>query len=76
MTLDPQVIASAFEETAHRKDFEIRERSTFEDRHVASLMLALRADQAGQYHVQQKRGHTQKDGRDHACPVSQLPQLV
>jgi AraC family transcriptional regulator len=44
LTLDPQVIATAFEETAHRKDFEILDRWAFEDRHVATLMFALRAD--------------------------------
>ena len=43
-TVEPTVLARAFEETAHRADFGILERWLFEDRHIASLMLAMRAD--------------------------------
>jgi AraC family transcriptional regulator len=44
LTVEPTVLARAFEETAHRADFEILERWVFKDRHIASLMLALSAD--------------------------------
>jgi AraC family transcriptional regulator len=44
VTLEPQVIAKAFEETAHRDDFELTERWTLHDRHLTALMLAMHAD--------------------------------
>ncbi len=44
LTVEPSVLARAFEETAHRADFEILERWIFKDRHIASLMLALKDD--------------------------------
>jgi AraC family transcriptional regulator len=44
LTIEPRVIANAFEETADRQGFEILQRWTFNDRHIASLILALRAD--------------------------------
>jgi AraC family transcriptional regulator len=44
LTVEPRILARAFDETAHRADLEIRERWIFQDRHIASLMLALKAD--------------------------------
>jgi AraC family transcriptional regulator len=44
MTLESAAIARAFEETAHRPAFELVERWTMHDDHLARLMLALQAD--------------------------------
>jgi AraC family transcriptional regulator len=46
MTLEPRLIASALEETAHRDAFELVERWTLHDEHLTRLMLALHADLA------------------------------
>jgi len=44
MTLESRVITRAFEETAHCDVFELVERWTLQDQHLARLMLALHAD--------------------------------
>jgi AraC family transcriptional regulator len=42
--LQPRLLAQALEETAHLPDVELAQQMDLHDRHIASLMLALRAD--------------------------------
>jgi AraC family transcriptional regulator len=44
MTLESRIITSAFEDTAHRDNFELVERWTLHDQHLTRLMFALHAD--------------------------------
>ena len=44
VAMQPDFLAKAHEETAHRQDIELTAHWSLHDRHVASLMLALNAD--------------------------------
>ena len=44
VTMDSRFLANAVEETAHRSDVELVEQWELRDRHLASMMLSLRAD--------------------------------
>jgi AraC family transcriptional regulator len=44
VTLEPRLLTSALEETAHLDDLELQTHWQLEDRHLRSLILALRAD--------------------------------
>jgi AraC family transcriptional regulator len=44
IAIEPQLLTQCLEETAHRQDIELTQHFQVNDRHVASLMLALRAD--------------------------------
>jgi AraC family transcriptional regulator len=44
IAIDPQLLTQSLEETSHRADIELTQHFQIHDRHIASLMLALRAD--------------------------------
>lgn len=44
IAIHPQMLTQSLEETSHRPDIELTQHFQIHDRHIASLMLALRAD--------------------------------
>ena len=44
IAIEPRLLTQCFEETSHRQDIGLTQHFQVNDRHVASLMLALRAD--------------------------------